>query len=63
MAPLRRGSKGHNMLKTRKSELTYLPFKKAAEAWLETRRPFLSPRTFEDYGKHIETLAHLLWRT
>ena len=45
------------MLKTRKSELAYLLFKKAAEAWLETRRPFLSPRTFEDYEKHIETLA------
>jgi integrase len=45
------------MLKTRESNLACLLFKKAAAAWLETRRPFLSPRSFEDYGKYIETLA------
>jgi len=45
------------MLKTRESELAYLLFKRAAEAWLETRRLYVSPRTFEDYGKNIKTLA------
>jgi integrase len=37
--------------------LTQLAFRDAAAVWLETRRPYLSPRSFEDYGKYIETLA------
>lgn len=37
--------------------LAQMPFPKAAETWLETRRPFLSPRTAADYGHYIKALS------
>jgi integrase len=39
------------------NDLAQLPFAEAATAWLETRRPFLSPRTNIDYKNYIITLA------
>lgn len=36
--------------------LTQLPFADAAKAWLETRRAYLSLRTFSDYAQYITTL-------
>jgi integrase len=41
----------------RTAALTQLDFRSAAEAWLETRRHHLSPRTFLDYTNYIKTLA------
>jgi integrase len=41
----------------RTAALTQLDFRSAAEAWLETRRHHLSPRTFLDYGNYIKTLS------
>jgi integrase len=41
----------------RTAALTQLDFRSAAEAWLETRRHHLSPRTFLDYGNYIKTLT------
>lgn len=32
-------------------------FKKAAETWLEIRRPYLSPKTFKEYKLNIKTLG------
>jgi len=32
-------------------------FKDAAEAWLESRKPYLSPRTIRDYSDQIKTLS------
>jgi integrase len=32
-------------------------FGRAAEAWLESRRPFLAPKTMHEYGMNIRTLA------
>ncbi|HXM63007.1 MAG TPA: tyrosine-type recombinase/integrase [Terriglobales bacterium] len=46
------------MPKTRESQLAYLPFNQAADAWLDTRRPYLAPRTFADYEKYIKTLSN-----
>lgn len=37
--------------------LTQVPFKEAAEAWLETRRPYISAGTIRDYTIYIRTLA------
>lgn len=37
--------------------LTQLVFRLAAEAWLETRKPYLSTRTYSDYAGYIKTLA------
>jgi integrase len=34
-----------------------LPLEQAAAVWLETRRPFLAPRTLKDYQEYIRTLA------
>jgi integrase len=39
------------------ADLAKMPFQKAAEGWLETRRPFLSPRTVKDYEEYIRTLT------
>jgi len=38
------------------NDLARLPFAKAATAWLETRKPFLSTRTQIDYEHYITTL-------
>lgn len=35
------------------AEIVQLPFKRAAEAWLESRRYHLTPRTFKDYYRYI----------
>jgi integrase len=48
---------------TNTEEIKHLPFKQAALAWLETRRPFLGERTFKDYGIYIELLAKFFKRT
>jgi integrase len=37
-------------------ELTQSSFKDASEAWLESRKAYLSKRTYLDYGHHIRTL-------
>lgn len=37
--------------------LTQLGFQQAAEAWLETRRPYLSPKTIHEYKLNIKTLS------
>lgn len=37
--------------------LTQLPFAKAASAWLETRRAYISPKTFHEYELNIKTLS------
>jgi hypothetical protein len=39
------------------TELAQLPFVQAARAWLETRKPYLHPRTFLDYQHHVKTLG------
>jgi integrase len=36
---------------------TQLTFRDAALCWLETRKPYLAPRTIEDYGEYIKTLS------
>lgn len=41
----------------RVSALTQLAFRAAAETWLETRRPYLAPKTFHEYGMNIKTLS------
>lgn len=38
------------------ANLAKLPFKQAADAWLETRLPFLSERTQKDYAYYIKVL-------
>jgi integrase len=40
----------------RVSALTTLAFQAAAETWLETRRPYLSPRTYSDYASYVRIL-------
>ncbi len=37
--------------------LTQLPFPLAGAAWLETRRAYISPKTFHEYQMNIRTLA------
>jgi integrase len=37
--------------------LTQVAFPVAAAAWLETRRAYISPRTFRDYQDYIDTLT------
>lgn len=37
--------------------LTQLPFKSACEAWLESRRPYISPKTFHEYQLNVKTLS------
>jgi integrase len=41
----------------RTAALTQLAFRTAALAWLETRKPYLSPRTIRDYTSYVETLS------
>src|ERR1700720_3569953 len=36
--------------------LAVVTFAVAAEQWLETRKPYLHPRTYLDYQHHIKTL-------
>ncbi len=45
------------MHRFQESELSCLPFEKAASQWLESRRPFLGARTQEDYRNYIKTLS------
>jgi integrase len=37
--------------------LTESTFSHAAEAWLETRKPYIGPRTYTDYSNYIKTLG------
>ena len=37
-------------------------FPEAAKAWLLTRRDHIAPRTYLDYGRHIETISRCLRR-
>jgi hypothetical protein len=37
--------------------LTQLPFKSACEAWLESRRPYISAKTHHEYQLNINTLS------
>lgn len=37
--------------------LTQLPFTEACLAWLESRKPYLSPKTFYEYQLNIKTLS------
>lgn len=39
------------------ADIAKLPFKSAAENWLESRRHHLAPRTFKDYSRYIVKLA------
>jgi integrase len=41
----------------RTATLTQSSFSDAAKAWLETRKPYIGPRTYSDYVKHIKTLT------
>lgn len=41
----------------RTAALTQSSFPVAATAWLETRKLYISPRTYVDYGNHIKTLC------
>jgi len=41
----------------RVASLTTLPFKEAGTAWLESRRPYISPKTFHEYELNIKTLS------
>jgi len=41
----------------RSSVLTGLRFADAAKVWLETRKPYLSPKTIHEYGLNIRTLT------
>jgi integrase len=38
------------------SDLSALTFAQAAPLWLESRRPYLAPRTYQDYAKYIVSL-------
>src|ERR1700757_517420 len=38
-------------------KLGKMPLREAGQAWLETRKPFLDPRTIDDYEYHIQTLV------
>ena len=39
------------------TDLAQLPFAEAGAAWLESRKPYISPRTERDYRKYIGTLG------
>ena len=41
----------------RTATLTQVNFFEAATAWLETRRPYISPKTFHEYELNIKTLT------
>lgn len=41
----------------RSAVLTQVSFPEVAALWLETRRPYLSARTFTDYSNYIKTLS------
>src|SRR5882762_5583773 len=45
------------------TRLSSLPIGEAAALWIGTRKPFLSPRTVEDYEHYIETLAFFFGET
>ena len=46
-----------NSRKRSEEAIGKLPLEQAAAVWLETRRPFLAPRTLKDYQEYIRTLA------
>jgi integrase len=37
--------------------LAKMPLSEAARAWLDSRRPFIAPRTYKDYGLLIKTIT------
>lgn len=37
--------------------LTAVPFSEACDRWLESRRPYISPKTFHEYTLNIKTLS------
>ena len=39
------------------ASLAALSFAKACEAWLESRKPYLSPKTYREYKLNIKTLS------
>jgi integrase len=41
----------------RAEPLTAVPFSRAAEAWLDSRRPYLSAKTVHEYALNIKTLS------
>lgn len=41
----------------RTAVLTEMPFREAAAAWLETRKPYIGPRTYQDYTDYIKILS------
>lgn len=47
----------------RTAALTQLGFRIAAFTWLESRKPYLSPRTVRDYTAYVETLATFFGET
>lgn len=47
----------------RGDSLSQMLFPEAARTWLESRRPFLSPRTQVDYENYIETLSAFFGET
>jgi integrase len=46
---------GADLMRT--AALTQLDFRGAAEAWLETRKPYISTKTFHEYALNINTLS------
>jgi integrase len=44
-------------MRTIENELSCLPFDEAAALWFESRKPFLSARTIEDYRSYIKILS------
>ena len=44
------------------AELAQLPFPLAAKAWLETRRAYISPKTFHEYEINIKMLSTFFGR-
>jgi len=46
---------GADLMRT--AALMQLEFRSAAEAWLETRRPYISAKTFHEYQLNINTLS------
>ena len=47
----------HGALPVRAEPLTAVPFSRAAEAWLDSRRPYLSAKTVHEYALNIKTLC------
>jgi integrase len=44
-------------------DISKMPFARAAKAWLETRRPYISPRTASDYEEYADTLTAFFGET